>query len=488
MPLVDLPTPGTASGVSLACTSSPDRISKIRAFYTFAVDLGDYLGVSDSSIESLQEVRASGGLLPVYESGLTGKDGYKSQAAAIIKDAAEAVAKGGKAVWSDTFIKTRAAWLTPFPDSFQLGPEQLRINGKMERVDGSLTGWEFDTIRAYLSPDGVVSLTVSFRQEQPLGLGDAIQNLRVLRGYAKKMFSQHATALVSDGSAVRSVLESHGFAPGSEPIAEKVRSHRSLFVESFQCPSQRFCDAHRVRDNPAVAGLMNLATWYDTYHDQYRERLASKEFGYRSNELYLVDRDTTLCVQEGFWKAEDPLHLYMGNVLQAMEYHVALQALLRGQLQYARKLYSTSTSSESILSSVEGVRRSRAILSGAYESLNYSVLVLHGFTRRLLRGLDEESEIAGILEDVERRVENVSDAVSLQASVTTSQTSEKLQEFGNGINKKVLLATIVGAVAGVLALVVTLVALLIPRDAASGNGVGDVHPGTSGSVSPASPP
>lgn len=462
-----------------ACASAPSSVSKIRAFYTFAIDLGDYQDVSDSSIESLQELRASGGLLPIYESGLIGDHGYKSQAQGIVSDAGEAVRRGGKVVWSDTFLTSRAAWFTPCPESFQMGPEQLRINGRMSRLDGSLSGWEFDTIRGYLSPDGVVVFTASFRQDNSSQLDDVVRSLRVLSDYARKMFSQHAISLVSNGSRVSKLLERHGVTPGSKPNAEKVRSHRTLFVESFQCASGRHCDAHRVRDNPAVAGLMNLATWYDTYHQEYRERLANKEFGYRSNELYLVDRDTTLCVQDGFWKPDDPLRIYMGNVLQAIEYHVGLQALLRGQLQYARKLYSTSTTDESSMSAVEGVRRSRAILSGAYESLNYSVLVLHGFTRRLLRGLDEESEISAILQDVERRVENVSDAVSLQASVSTSQTSEKLQEFGNGLNRKVLLATIVGAIAGVLALIVTLVALVLPRDSGTGNGQGSTRPTSS---------
>lgn len=457
------------------CNSSPQHITKLRAFYTFSVDLGDYEDVTKESIEALQELRASGGLLALYEAGLSGVPDFESQSDRIVDAAKDAVNRDGKAVWSDTFIQTRASWLTPYPQSFDMGAEQLRIKGQMSRIDGTLSGWEFDTIRGYLTPDGVVVLTVSFRQDGSCGFDQAIQDLRTIRRFARKMFDQHATWLVNNGSPVRKLLVDREFTPGSHPNSEKVRSHRTVFVHSFKCASGRICDAHRVRNTAAVAGLMNLASWFPDYHGEYRQRLASKEFGYRSSEMYLVDRDTTLCVQQGFWEAGDPLSLYMGNVLQAIEYHLGLQALLRGQLQYARQLYSTSTSQDSTLDAVEGVRRSRAILSGAYESLNYSVLVLHGFTRRLLRALDEESEISAILEDVERRVENVSDSVSLQASVATSLMSAGLQNFGNGINRKVLWATLVGAVAGVLALVVTLSAWLQTTDSKAG-GAGTPSP------------
>jgi hypothetical protein len=440
----------------LNCQSDPTVVARIRVFYTFGLDLVDYLEVTSESVDALQEMRAAGGLLKLYEASLAAEQNYGPQADRIADEAKEAVSKEGKAVWSDTFLKSRSAWLTPYPEVFNIGAEQLRVAGSVGLLDGSLSSWVFDTIRAYLTPDGVVVMTVSFRRESEQDLNDAIRDLRALRQHARKVFDSHAQFIVKEGSPVRLMLAGCGFVPGARPNPEKVRSHRTMFVHSMNCQSRRMCDAHRLRNTAAVAGLMNLAKWYPTYHSEYLHRLALKEFGYRSNELYLVDRDTTLCMQEGFWDANNPLHLYMGNVLQAVEYHVGLQALMRGQLQYARRLYSTSATESSSAEAVDGVRRSRAILSGAYESLNYSVLVLHGFTRRLLRALDEESEISAILNDVERRVENVSDSVSLQASVSTSNVTARLQEFGNGINRRVLWVTLAAMLTSALALVVTI--------------------------------
>lgn len=432
-----------------SCANNPDKVKNVRAFYTYGVDLADFEDVAQSSILALQRLRADAALPKLYEDKLKNVEGFENVSRNIEQSAEQAVRLGGKKVWSETFLQSRAPWTTPVSREFKLAgdvysPKATIPNGHL------LRNWYFDSANGYLTPDGVLVLTLSFRQDEEIEVSGLIACLRRLAEVADGIFKQHASNVVAPGTSLHAVLTDLGFSPGTVPITEKVRAHRTVFVGRFFCPLGKHCDAHRIRNSSAVAGIMNLAVWYPEYHQEYRERLALKEFGYKASELYLTDKDATLAVQAGFWDEKDSLKHYLGNVLEAVEYHVGVHALLRGQLQYARNLYSLTASKDlDSDAAVEGVRTSRAILAGAYESLNYPVLVLHGFTRLLLNSLDRESGITSILEDVERRVENVSDAVSLQTSVS-------IGKVGNSTNARLVWMTLVLVVLTIVLVVLTI--------------------------------
>lgn len=446
-------TPGTAS-VPSVCPHDPNRATGVRAFFTFGIDLVDYEKVPESSIDVMQELRAAGKLLTIYGKSLSGAPHYKPLADTIRKNATKARGMGGKAVWSDTFLDARAPWSTPAPTTFKIQTVDVTVGSKLSAHNGSLADWTFSSVRGYLSADGVIILTVSFNREGEAVVDYLIGELKSLRKLSKDMFMEHASEIAGPRTDLRKALVEEGFTPGGEPNREKVRAHRTVFVHSFSCERGRTCDPHHMRDTTTTAGLLNLAEWYPQYHLEYRRELAEKEFGYKANELFLTDRDATLCVQTGFFDSNNSLHLYMGNVLEAVEYHVGVQALLRGQLQYARQLYSTAKKEGAGADAAEDVRRSRAILSGAYESLNYSVLVLHGFTRKILSAMDIESEVGAILRDVERRIQNLSDAVALQSAVQTSEDTKALQRAGNRTNRQVLVVAFVSAIVSAVALAV----------------------------------
>lgn len=436
------------------CPHDPNRATGVRAFFTFGIDLVDYEKVPEASIDVMQELRAAGKLLKIYEKSLTGAPNYKPLSDTIRGNAARAREMGGKAVWSDTFLDARAPWSTPAPTKFKVQTVDVTVGSTLSAHNGSLADWTFSSARGYLSADGVIILTVSFNREGEAAVDRLIDELKNLRKLSKEMFMEHAGDIAGPRTDLRRALVGEGFTPGGEPNREKVRAHRTVFVHSFSCDGGRACDPHHMRDTTTAAGLLNLAEWYPQYHLEYRQELAEKEFGYKANELFLTDRDATLCVQTGFFDSNNSLHLYMGNVLEAVEYHVGIQALLRGQLQYARQLYSTAKKEGAGADAAEDVRRSRAILSGAYESLNYSVLVLHGFTRKILSAMDVESEVGAILRDVERRIQNLSDAVALQSAVQTSEDTKALQRAGNRTNKQVLVVAFLSAIVSAVALAV----------------------------------
>lgn len=442
------------------CPKSPEAVDSVRVFFTFAIDIADFTDFSEESLENLQSLRGHGGLAAIFLSDLATKEGFRSSAEKIRNAAEDAIGKGGKAVWSETFLQTRAQWRTPCSDHFPLGNvDDVRVGSKLGNHFGVLSEWTLDSCKASISVEGVIVLTASFSLWERIEVAELVTQLRELRARARRIFEGHVSELTRPGSPLRVMFSANGVAVGSSPIPERIRSHKTIFIKSLSCDAAHECEPHKLRDTRAVAGIMNLARWYSDYHEEYLVRFAKKEFGYRESELYLTDHDTTLAIQRGFWNNADPLHDYMGNVLEAIEYHVGLQSFFRGQLQYARGLYSMTTVDSPSQHAVDSVARSRAILSWAYESLNYSVLVLHGFTRLLLSRLDTESGIHTILENAVKRVENVSDAVSLQSDYEMSTVSHGLQKFGNSINGRVLLVTIISCLVSLVAMFVAFAAL-----------------------------
>ena len=358
--------------------ASDERViaTAIRAFYSFAIDLSDFEGVGPDSLTALQEARANGGLHDLFGEKFRGLEGFSWTAEKIRRDGDRAVERKGKRVWSETF-RNRARWSIPALRSFDW--DRVAINCGNRLAINNLGAWQFDEVNQFITCDGVLVVTASFRTETATEIDLLIKALNTLKSGANQIFRQSVEAVLADGSHLATALTTIGFEAGSVPKPEKVREHRTTIVESLTGVDGTVFLPHNMRDSHAVAGLLNLADWYRGYHKHYLRELGDKEFGYKRSELYLTDRDATLAVQEGFWDFEDPLHFYLGDVLLAVEYHLGVQALLRGQLQYARALYSASRSPAAAgVGAVDDVRRMRAILSGAYESLNYSVLVLHG--------------------------------------------------------------------------------------------------------------
>lgn len=449
---------GVPSPAGEAADDATVIATAVRAFYSFAIDLSDFEGVSDESLTALQEARANGGLHDLFTEHLTGADGFSWTAEKIRRDGDRAVERKGKRVWSETF-RNRARWSVPAPQKFDW--DRVSINCGARLTIPNLGTWQLDEVNQFITGDGVLVVTASFRTDSAIEIDALIKALSRMKAGAAQIFTQAVEAVLAEGSQLVTALASMGFTAGSIPKSEKIREHRTTIVDSLTGVGGVVSTPHNMRDSHAVAGLLNLADWYGEYHEYYLKTLGGKEFGYKRSELYLTDRTATLAVQEGFWDFEDPLHFYLGDVLLAVEYHLGVQALLRGQLQYARALYSASSSLAAAgVEAVDDVRRMRAILSGAYESLNYSVLVLHGFTRHLLVGLDRESEIRALLSDVERRVENVSDSVALRASVESSTAAAALQGFGNLINSRVLKATYAAVFIALISFVISVIAFL----------------------------
>lgn len=382
--------------------------------------------------------------------------GYSDTASQIRIDELVARERKGKSIWSETFLESRAPWRTPMDADWSVGADVFRVGQAVVTAGdhGNLDNWTFHDARGYLTSDGVIVATMTFLlgDNSSIQLPSLIRAIREMRTVAKDGFVRHATQLIHKERPVKKLFNAIGFTPGQVPKSEKIWSHRTVFASSLGCALEHVCHPHPFRDTKVVAGVLNLSEWFNDYHTEYLNHLGQKEFGYRQSELYITDKDSTLAVRQDFFDRDSSLHLYMGNILQAVEYQLGIQALLHGQLQYARALYSLNGDGSRGAASVEGVKFSRSILSGIYESLNYSVMVLHGFTRRLLSRLDHESEIRFILSDIERRIENVNDSVTLTSSVDQSDVSHSLQLLGNRIGRQSLLVTVLGVTTSVLAL------------------------------------
>lgn len=437
------------------CTLSPTAVLRPRACFTYALDVLDFSPLTQSSVEAIQSRRANGELQLAISAALDKQPGYDDSAEKIRRDARESIRLGGKEVWSETFLSARSHWRIPSPESVAVAGSIYHPHVDLGRADPALRGWSFEGVQSFLSRDGVIVATWTFQHsgERDYAISCLISAARRLKHVSRTAYIAHAEEVISKNGPMSRLFSEIGLAPGTTAKGEKIRSHRTIFAKEMACPSSKRCDPHRLRATHAVAGILNLSPWYQDYHPEYLERLGRKEFGYRASELYLTDKDSTVAVRSDFLEPDSALNLYMGNVLQAVEYHLGIQALLRGQLQYARSLYSLDLGQLPANDLVQKVQVSRAILSGAFESLNYSVMVLHGFTRRLLRSLDDGAELGRVLKDIERRVENVNDSVALFSSASASQLSSQLQTLSNRISLATAILTVIAVVVGAVSLI-----------------------------------
>ena len=98
----------------------------------------------------------------------------------------------------------------------------------------------------------------------------------------------------------------------------------------------------------------------------------------------------------------------------------------------------------------------RANLTLLYESLDFSLLARHGFTRRVAEELRAEMGVADALEAMRKRVWDMSAAIDLKSSVTSAQAAFDQASRNNTLQTIAIILAVLALLASVALQIVQL--------------------------------
>jgi hypothetical protein len=442
--------------------------ARFKATTIFGIDLADILSSAMDDQRRLQEKRASEQLWTALVDCLVANNSHFGQwvdeADRISHRMESADRKGGKAVWQRRFLSLHSPLLLVNHEyGLLVSGHKTRDGNEIDPSGGRYRSAFLQDVNYRLTREGVLVATYEVDFRAPLyEISEVIGELTVLREDSFTTLQRFVADYFGDQQR-RSLL---GRATGlsfdvgrvfdKAAIAQATHFHSLVVVEGFLERTDTgygTVPLAQVVNSRELAGILNEAHWYDAYSDAYREHLAAKQFGYRADEIYIIERRTTVIVAARCWM-DDPLVYYRQDLQLVIEHHIAALALLMQQLAFYRE-YSEIRLIEAhepvpVLPLVLAARSNLTLLN---ESLDFTSLVRHGFTRLFAQQLRHEMEFERALDALTQRVANMGEAIDLKSSVQSAQAALALASRNN------LLQTL----AVVLAILAVIISLIFPR-------------------------
>lgn len=417
--------------------SSAAVVQRFRLFFTYAIDLGHLLE-DQKEVHALQSLRAKDGLnaklVDLFDNTHATASAFNNphlEADALRSRAYAALKHNGKAIWSDLFLRQHAPILfsgSPLCDS----PIPIAVAEEVS-IAGVPQGIRFKECEFRIFRNGTLCFTYAFmRDSTSLEMGvdqliDAIEYLaeQTYAGYIHTVkeivtsWSKSKVALVA-GQPLR-------FTPVDQNADAKVRAgtvkHSCLFLEGFKENGARLAITDSTTKR-VLLGVLNRAAWYEKYGDDYLDQAFGKNVGYRNDEVYLTDKDASLVLLADFWTTPS-LNYYSYDLVLSIGLQISRFAHLTFMLQYMQDNPDSRKALQDLGSdrAVDLVLEARGVMTLVHEAGEVDSLVLHGFTRRFMKQLGEERNIAGIVKSIERRIENINNAIDLKSAVDLGKHS-----------------------------------------------------------------
>jgi hypothetical protein len=446
-----------------SAAKNPDlRVGHTKVVHVFAIDIADLIRDPLAGWARLQALRGEDALFGLIKDKLPDKEHECTSREPAIRERGErAENHGGKAVWTEQFLKRFAPITLPVQHWITVNDLAVERRGRLrpDSPNSQLHHVELLETALQMFPDGTICFTMTTRFNEgtpvathgkPPPVMTVIERLRALDKVAGASLKEAlAYFLQRAGRALEEVLDVELKQPGelrSAEVLRRAKSHTAIFVEQFYYGDKiealygehgydgaRNASAAVSLDvvllSSSLPGLLNTATWYSHYNSRYVTRLIGKEIGYRDDEIYLTDRKATVVSAAGFFSDDDeePLLQYFSDIVFAVEYNVARLAYFASTLAYyqehedVRALENTDPGE-----ALQHVIRARSILSSIVESLDLTLLVNHGFTRLFIERLRKELGFPSAVARIRERVEDASTSVELKASVDAAANTSKL--------------------------------------------------------------
>jgi hypothetical protein len=479
------------------------RWGRVEVYHTFAIDLSELLHDRIVDRRILQGQRARDQYWEGLAEQVCRDSRWASERDSIKNRMARSKQLRGKQVWTDSFLDRFCPLVYDHDLKFSTDDREISTNNRLSPNPANpLHHVVFVSARMKMFRDATLIYTVglSFDDRIDSTVGDAsrrapcttleaIQRLKALDGPLSRNFTRALRILTNDThfrtavSTLRSTNDERGLEMmeasrlDEHLLGVKSREHRILLVENSYDQDEAarlFAEGKDLRESkvstttilksPSLAGLINDATWYRNYGQRYVDQLASKEIGYKADEIYLTDRTATFIEAEGFWHEEsetgpaDSLTLYKYDLIQAVEYNLSRLAFLASMLDYFQKHPDVhgleNREPGEVLQYVIG---GRSILALIEESLDLTLLVNHGFTRVFIARLRREMAFDSVVAFIRQRVDDASTSVGLKASVDsaihTSMDALKEAVENNKIQRSLKWWAIAAAALAMLALI-----------------------------------
>jgi len=464
------------------------KINRLEIYFLYAIDLGYLLIKGKKGRESLQLLRATGAirsrLVEIF-------NGTKAEAGPfqnpkiedIIQDRADQIkTHRGKNIWSDLFfenqIPIRFERIEKFSDCW--------VKDINEQID--LPSWiRFEKCEFRIFKEGVLVVSYKFSRNETnldnltLPVEKVIGDLKVLEtitfdSFRIRIIKSIVRTWTSESHLFQQILKLSLRDPKTldNTLLRSTVKHSCILLENLNGlhnkTSETF-DSESLDEatQRLLLGILNRTNWYTKYSKRYITETFMKNVGYRKDEIYLTDKNSTLILLEEYWKSGNPIRWYMEDLILAIQLQIAKQAYLEFFLRYmqsnsySQKILGDLSSDDAGKSSDDVVKSSddavklvlqaRNILILLQESTDINSLIIHGFTRKFLEKLVIELKMENYLTLIKSRIANIDDAVQLKSARDIGKQSIILDKWNVQITRYGLVIAIVALFIEIMTLI-----------------------------------
>ena len=287
----------------------------------------------------------------------------------------------------------------------------------------------YDNCELRIFSEGILSIRFQFSGEDVL-IDDLISLAIELRQLTHNALSDKVRAIVTDWSN-----SSHPFSKlGIQFLDPQELFERSILVRRFSSghaiillESMKDDEGARIpiadlESQPGLLGVLRQTHRAISYKEQMLNLLKEYNLGYKSDEIYMTLRGTTLIVLPKHWDPHTYLSRYIDDLALFIEYYVSkityldILALIIEDVELNEPLDTTKVTSK-LVNQIISLRK---ILILTDESLDVDLLVDHYFTRGVLIQLIEQRGIWNKLDSIKKRISNIDNILELIAQYNLS--------------------------------------------------------------------
>lgn len=281
--------------------------------------------------------------------------------------------------------------------------------------------------------DGVLSLRMTFAGEN-LPIEQFIQLVLALKKLTKTAMLDKVRLIAQDfnredhefhATGLR-LIDQQSLFEQSLAFRQFSSAHGLIVIESMKDATGTDIPASELETQPGLLGVLRQTQRAIGYKSQMIDGIAQYNQGYKSDEIYITLRSTTLIMLPKHWNPNDYLSLYMNDLTLLIEYYVSkityldILALAIENTELLNEPIENIKLTQDLISQIVSLRR---ILLSTEENLDVDLIVNHYFTRGVLLQLIEQRGIANKLDSIRKRINNMDRILNLIANSSLSHMS-----------------------------------------------------------------
>jgi hypothetical protein len=363
----------------------------------------------------------------------------------------DTVRAGGKRVWAPSFADIFSP-LRSNGDHITVSGESVSVGGGLEFAFAPRRKGRLVAVEYRLTRDGVIVGLFDVELEGNYAVPEVIKLLDQLEAAARNTTMEFIVGLLSGafGHKLYSMVGSHDHVRPLVHISaapDTCLTHSLVVIREFvHVDTLAAAPLSLVGRSPELAGIVNRAPWYRAFGVRLAKRLREKEFGYREDEIYIVDRNTTVVVNARFYAA-DTLVYYRRELELAVIHCLSRLAIVSELLRSIRidlRVYPHAITEPALV--LASALEARSTLVQLMESVEIGPLIRQGFLRLFVGRLTTELGLRGMVSTANGWLD-LAERTAMPASLRSAELSVLV---GARNNRLQAIAIMIAAVALVL--------------------------------------